>query len=101
MVTLLREHSSQSAPGRTDRASAGYLVHALLSAAPCRSRGAIARIAVFSELARRTLATAGPPFVRLAVAEIAGVRSLDDDVEQRFPAEFLRHREGRGLVDPP
>src|SRR5262245_44011636 len=33
-----------------------------------------------------------------AVAEIAGLGVLDQHVDQRVPADLVRHREGRGLV---
>src|SRR5437879_3963225 len=57
-------------------------------------------MAVFSQLARRTLAAARPPLVALALAKVAGVSLLDDDIDERLAAELLGQGEGRRLVDP-
>src|SRR6266852_3010870 len=72
----------------------------LSSAAPCRARSAIACVAILAELARRAFAATRPPLVPLPVAEVAGVRVFDDDVDERLAAELLGQCEGRRLVDP-
>src|SRR6266853_1572213 len=72
----------------------------LSSAAPRRARSAIARVAVLTELTRRAFAATRPPLVPLLVAEVAGVRVLDDDVDEGVAAELLGQCEGRRLVDP-
>ncbi len=53
------------------------------------------------QLTRRAGAAAVAPVVAVrAVAEVAGVGLLEDQVEQRRSAEVLRQFEGRRLVDP-
>ena len=59
-------------------------------------RGAIARVAVFAELARRALAAARPPLVRLPTAEVAGVSLRYDDIEERLAAELILASKGEG-----
>src|SRR5216683_1595394 len=94
--------SRSSRPGSSRASVAQYNTFVITIArfSACSARGAIARMAVFSELARRTLAAARPPLVALALAEIAGVSLLDDDIDERLAAELLGQGEGRGLVDP-
>src|SRR6266853_5655739 len=71
-----------------------------LGAAPRRARCAVTRVAVLSQLAGGAFAAAPAPLVPFPVAEIAGVGEFKDDIDERLAAEFLRHLESRGLVDP-
>src|SRR5205809_2554795 len=58
-------------------------------------------VALAAQVARWAHAAAVAPLVAvLAVAEIARVRVLDDEVDQRLAAELLGHRPGLCLVEP-
>src|SRR6185369_953339 len=58
-------------------------------------------VALAAQIARRAHAAAPAPLVAvLAVAEVARVAVLDDELDQRLAAELLGERPGLGLVEP-
>src|SRR4051795_10646002 len=60
-----------------------------------------ARKSLRAQLAGRAFAATVAPGVPFrAVAEVAGVRMLDQQIDERFAAEFVSKREACRLVDP-
>src|SRR5258706_2556971 len=61
----------------------------------------VIRKSFFSQLAGGTLAAAVAPGMLLrALAQVAGVRLVDDEIHERLAAELLRHAPGLGLREP-
>src|SRR5450432_936616 len=73
----------------------------VIAMAGTRSAREPALVALAAQIARRTHATAvAPGMAMLAVAEIARVSVLDDELDERLAAEALGHGPGLGLVEP-
>src|SRR5664279_1024163 len=60
-----------------------------------------ALVALAAQVARRAQAASiAPGVAMLAVAEVAGMRVLDDELQQRLAAEAIGHVPCSGLVEP-